>query len=198
MRSPALRLNNPDGGRDFPFVERQKAHTRAGMIIMKVLFKHGIQTLCWITAVTSPVASAATYEEMQRLDAAYPPGSVVVCRSDLPGDGSVQPTTIMTVRGTVISQTKGLTTYDISATWAPEGSNGMTLTYRMSQRSDRTGQYSRIDPASMSVSMPAAGPEGEKTVLEEFRSRLATGVLPTVQNWVFRNLGGRNSMKLFS
>lgn len=87
---------------------------------MKVLFKHGIQTLCWITAVTSPVASAATYEEMQRLDTAYPLGSVVVCRSDLPGDGSVQPPTTMMVRGTVISQIKGLTTYDISATWAPK------------------------------------------------------------------------------
>lgn len=142
---------------------------------MKVLFKNGIQALCWMAAVTSSVVSAATYEEMQRLDAAYPPGSVVVCRSDLPGDGSVQPPTTMTVRGTVISQKKGLTTYDISVTWAPEGSSGMTLTYRMSQRSDRTGQYSRIDPTSMSVSMPAAGPEGEKTVLEGFRSRFATG-----------------------
>ncbi|MET5964014.1 hypothetical protein WIA93_24630 [Citrobacter amalonaticus] len=87
---------------------------------MKVLFKNGIQTFCWMAAVTSSVASAATYEEMQRLDAAYPAGSVVVCRSDLPGEGSDQPPTTMTVRGTVISQTKGLTTYDISATWAPK------------------------------------------------------------------------------
>lgn len=51
----------------------------------------------------------------------------------------------MTVRGTVISQTKGLTTYDISATWALEGSSGMTLTYGMSQRSDRTDQYEHLD-----------------------------------------------------
>lgn len=58
---------------------------------MKVLFKNRIQTFCWMAAATSSMASAATYEEMQRLDAAYPPGSVVVCRSDLPGDGSVQP-----------------------------------------------------------------------------------------------------------
>ena len=142
---------------------------------MKVLFKTGIQTFCWMAAVTSSVASAATYDEMQRLDAAYPPGSVVVCRSDLPGEGSVHSPTTMTVRGTVISQTEGLTTYDISATWGPEGSSGMTLTYRMSQRSDRTVQYSRIFPISIFVLLLAAGPEGEKTVLEGFRSRLATG-----------------------
>lgn len=143
---------------------------------MKVLFKNGIQALSWITAVTSSVVSAATYEEMQRLDAAYPPGSVVFCRSDLPGDWNVQPPTTMTARGTVISQAKGITTYDISATWAPEGSSsGMTLTYSMSLRSDRSGQYLRIDPTSMSVSMPAAGSEGEKTVLEGFRSRFASG-----------------------
>lgn len=99
----------------------------------------------------------------------------------------------MTVRGTVISQIKGLTTYDISATWAPEGGSGMMLTY-----SDRTGQYSRIDPTSMSVSMPAAGPEGEETVREGFRSRFATGesFIPYSQteitdfpNYITRNPG---------
>ena len=134
-----------------------------------------MRSLCCGAAVTASVGRAASYEERQRLDAAYPPGSVVVGKSELPGDGNGQPPTSTTARGTGISQTKGLTTYDISVTWAPEGSSGMTLTYRVSQRSVRSGQYSRIDPTRMSVSMPAAGPEGEKTVLEGFRSRFATG-----------------------
>jgi hypothetical protein len=113
---------------------------------------------------------------MQRLDAAYPPGSVVVCKSDIPGDGNGQPPTAMTARGTIVSQTKGLTTYDIIVTWIPEGSSkGMMLEYSMSQRSDKNGQHSRIDPASLSVSMPGVGSEVEKTILEGFRSRFATG-----------------------
>ncbi|WP_435956164.1 hypothetical protein [Dryocola sp. BD626] len=147
---------------------------------MNTLFQSAVKRLCLITALTALTAtavSAATYEEMQRLDAAYPPGSVVVCRSDTPGDANGQPRTAMTARGTIISQTKGLTTYDITVTWLPEGSSssGMMLRYSMSQRSNKNGLYSRIDPASLSASLPGGSPEVEKAILEGFRSRFATG-----------------------
>lgn len=143
---------------------------------MKATLRYVIRGLGLTTAHMASGACAATYEEMQRLEAAYPPGSVVICKSETPGDGKVQKPTTMTARGTVVSQERGLTTYDISVTWLPDGSStGMMLAYKMSQRSDSNGQYSRIDPASLSVSMPGAGPEGEKAVLEGFRTRFAAG-----------------------
>lgn len=127
---------------------------------MTALFQSEIKRLCWITALTVSVASAATYEEMQRLDVAYPPGSVVVCRADILGDGKNEPPTAMTFRGTIVSQTKDLTIYDISVTWLAEGSSsGMMLAYRLSQRSDKNGLHSRTDPASLSVSMPGQVPK---------------------------------------
>lgn len=143
---------------------------------MKAALRYVLQGLGLTTAFMASGAGAATYEEMQRLEAAFPPGSVVICKSDTPGDGKFKKPTTMTARGTIVSQKRGLTTYDISATWLPEGSRtGMTLVYRMSQRSDGNGQYSRIDPASLSISMSGAGPEGEKAVLEGFRTRFAAG-----------------------
>lgn len=119
---------------------------------------------------------AATREEMQQLDAAYPPGSVVICHTDLPGDGKLSLPTTMSSRGKVGSRENGHTLYDVSVTWhskgAKEGVAGdMTLSFRMTQRSDEKGQYSLIDPESMAVSMPTAGPAAEKTILEGFRRR---------------------------
>lgn len=124
-----------------------------------------------------PVAGAATNEEMSRLDAAYPPGSVVICRQDLPGDGMVRLPTWLEIRETVISRKADLTTGRGGATWITHGSTtpDLTLTYVFKQRKSGSGNYSRIDPASMAVSMPAVGPEGEKTVLEGFRRRLPAG-----------------------
>jgi len=62
-------------------------------------------------------AGAATREEMQRLDEAYPPGSVVVCHSDLPGDGKLSLPTTMISRGKVESRENGHTLYSVSVTW---------------------------------------------------------------------------------
>lgn len=124
-----------------------------------------------------PAAGAATNEEMSRLDEAYPPGSVVICRQDLPEDGMVRLPTRLEIRETVISRKADLTTGRGVATWITHGSTapGLTLTYMFKQRKNGSGYYSRIDPASMAVSMPAVGPEGEKTVLEGFRRRLPAG-----------------------
>jgi len=60
------------------------------------------------------------------------------------------------------------------ATWTTRGSvtPGLTLTFAGTQRKSRTGYYSRIDADSMAVSMPVAGPEGEKIVLESMHQRL--------------------------
>lgn len=121
-------------------------------------------------------AGAATREEMRRLDEAYPPGSVVVCHSDLPGDGKLSLPTTMISRGKVESRENGHTLYSVSVTWQTQGAKesdagDLTLTFLMNQRSDEKGQYSFIDPESMAVSMPAAGPAGEEAVLKGFRSR---------------------------
>ncbi|GKW23704.1 hypothetical protein LW347_13885 [Pectobacterium polonicum] len=119
-----------------------------------------------------PATHAATWQEMQRLTDAYPPGSVVVCLSDLPGDGKkVLPTTLM-VKGTVAARRDNLTDYDAVVTWLIKGKigNELTLTYRTTERIEKTGQYTRIDPDSMAVSLPEAGPEAEKTILAEFQN----------------------------
>jgi hypothetical protein len=124
-----------------------------------------------------PAAGAATNEEMGRLDEAYPRGSVVICRQDLPGDGMVRLPTRLEIRETVISRKADLTTGRGVATWITHDSTapGLTLTYTFRQRKNGSSYYSRSDPASMVVSMPAVGPEGEKTVLEGFRRRLPAG-----------------------
>jgi len=114
---------------------------------------------------------------MTRLEAAYPPGSVVICRQDLPGDGMARLPTRLEVRGTVLSRKADLATGQGIATWTTRGSDtpALTLTFAGTQRKCGSGYYSRIDPDSMVVSMPVAGPEGEKTVLEGMRQRLPAG-----------------------
>lgn len=85
--------------------------------------------------------------------------------------------TRLEVRGTVVSRKADLTTGQGIATWTTRRSVtlGLTLTFAGTQRKNGSGYYSGIDPASMAVSMPAVGPEGEKTVLEGFRQRLPAG-----------------------
>ena len=125
-----------------------------------------------------PAAEAATNEEMTRLEAAYPLGSVVICRQDLPGDGMARLPTRLEVCGTVLSRKADLATGQGIATWTTRSSDtpALTLTFAGTQRkSGWSGYYSRIDPDSMVVSMPVAGPEGEKTVLEGMCQRLPAG-----------------------
>ncbi|SNY79788.1 hypothetical protein [Enterobacter sp. CC120223-11] len=129
-----------------------------------------------VIAGTVSMAGAATRKEMQQIDAAYPPGSVVVCHSDIPGDGKLNYPTTMLSRGTVTSTGQGRTIYDVSVTWRMKSQAGradtdLTLTFKMHQRSDATGQYTLIDRDSMAVSMPAAGPASEAIALDGFRRR---------------------------
>ncbi|WNK74248.1 hypothetical protein RM155_23900 (plasmid) [Pantoea agglomerans] len=134
---------------------------------------------CCTTMLTVmlPLASAATYEEASRLDDAYPPGSTEVCIQNLPGNGNNIISTRLEVRATVISRTAEHTSFRATAAWTPQGRTvpGLTLTYTLTQRKDEKGYYSIIDPASMSVTMPGAGPVTEKTVLEGMRQRLPAG-----------------------
>ena len=81
-------------------------------------------------------AGAATSEEMTRLEAAYPAGSVVICRQDLPGDGMARLPTRLEVRGTVLSREVDLTTGQGIATWTPDGNvrPGLSHTFTVMQR----------------------------------------------------------------
>jgi len=126
-------------------------------------------------AATSSRAGAATYEEVKRLDAAYPPGSVVICRSDLPGDSQMLRHTLTTTRGTVVARRNNITDFDVAVTWLTEGETGagMTLTFRSTERAEKKGVYVRIDPDSMSLSLPGAREEEKKTVLDGFRDNFA-------------------------
>lgn len=64
-----------------------------------------------IFAGTAFSAGAITRGEAQRLDTAYPPGSVVVCRSALPVDAkSAEHITVVT-RGKVLARYDNLTDY---------------------------------------------------------------------------------------
>lgn len=71
----------------------------------------------------------------------------------------------MISRGKVESQDNGHILYSVSVTWqtlgAKESDAGdLTLTFLMNQRRDEKGQYSFIDPESMAVTIPTAGPTG--------------------------------------
>lgn len=122
-------------------------------------------------------AGAATPEEMVRLDAAYPPGSVVICHQDRPGDGRELLPGRLEFRAIILTQTADQTIARGTAMWITRGhaTPGLTLTFTVTQRKSESGYYSRVDPASMVVTMPAAGPAGEKTVLEGMRQRLPAG-----------------------
>ncbi|MDX5628410.1 MULTISPECIES: hypothetical protein [unclassified Brenneria] len=129
--------------------------------------------LAALLAATTPDVGAATYQEILRLAEAYPPGSVVVCRSDLPGDGKMRLPTTQITRGKVIARRNNLTDFDAVVTWRPKGENGkeLTLTFRATERTERTGRYTRIDTDSMAVSQVGAPPAEEKIILDGFRSR---------------------------
>ncbi|WP_261866098.1 hypothetical protein [Pectobacterium carotovorum] len=122
---------------------------------------------------TIPDAGAATYSEILRLTEAYPPGSVIVCRADLLGDGKTLLPTTLTTRGTVVARRNNFTDFDVAVTWLPkiENSKELTLTFRATERSERTGQYTWIDTDSMAVSLAGAQPEEKKLILNGFRSR---------------------------
>lgn len=142
---------------------------------MQKIYMAGYATgLSALLSVTTLGAGAATHQEILRLAEAYPPGSVVVCRSDFPGDGKLrQPTTLIN-RGTVTAHRNNLTDYNVVLTWLTKGqtSNGLTLTFRATERTEKAGQYTRVDPDSMAVSLLGAAPEEEKAALAGFRKQM--------------------------
>ena len=124
-------------------------------------------------------AGAATREEAQRLDTAYPPGCVVVCRSDLPADtNSALHTTVIT-RGKVLTRHDNLTDFDTEVAWMNEdtGTRAMTLTFRSTERAGPAGVYVRIDPNSMALVVPGAPPETKENALNGFRVSMASAEL---------------------
>ncbi|CAH0492068.1 unnamed protein product [Peronospora farinosa] len=128
-----------------------------------------------IFAGTAFGAGAVTQEEAQRLDTAYPPGSVVVCRSDLPAAAkSAEHTTVVT-RGKVLARHDNLTGFDTEVAWHNEGTGAkvMALTFRSSERAVPAGVYLRIEPDSMVLTVPGAPPETVKNVLNSFRVAMA-------------------------
>ncbi|MDF7662852.1 hypothetical protein PUG81_28220 [Erwiniaceae bacterium L1_54_6] len=142
----------------------------------------GLMTGVIASAGMLTAAGAATREEVIRLNAAYPPGSVMVCSKNLPGDGKMVQPIVLQMRGTVVDRKQHSAVYEVSSTWSIPGkssSSDLTLKLRMLERLDDKGSYSRIVPDSMSVSMPSAGPAGEKSVLEGFRRRLPDGEIFT-------------------
>lgn len=124
-----------------------------------------------------PTAGAATADEMARLDAVYPPGSVVICHQELPGNSRDRLPGWLEFRGTILTRTADQMKAWGTLAWFTHGyaTPGLTLTFTVTQRNSKSGYYSRVDPASMIVSMPAAGPEGEKIVLDGMRRRLPAG-----------------------
>lgn len=137
-----------------------------------------VRVYCATAAFASTAfgAGAATREEAQRLDAAYPPGSVVVCRSDLPADA--RPTGIAAVvsRGKVLARHDNLTDFDTEVAWLNEstGDRAMTLTFRSTERAEPTGVYLRIDPDSMALAVPGAPTETVQNALNGFRASMAS------------------------
>lgn len=155
--------------------QREGNEYKQGLILMRLFQGLAGQLLLVVgmIGITPLVVSAASYEEIEQLNSAYPAGSVIVCRADLPGNGSELLPVNLVIRADVKARKGKHTVYDVSVTWLTksEAARGLTLTYRMTQRSDKTGQYSKIDPESMAVSIPDATPEDENSVLKGFRNR---------------------------
>ena len=154
---------------------RDDAELKQGSTLMKLFQRLAgkFMLLGSMASLLPFVANAATLAEVDRLNAAYPPGSVILCLSELPGDGKdIKPTTL-TVRAKVDEREENRAVYHTSITWLAAGSSaGLTLAYRMTLHGDETGQYSKIDPDSMQVTLPGASPETEKIILQGFRERL--------------------------
>lgn len=121
---------------------------------------------------------AATPEEMQRLDEAYPIGSTVVCRAQLEGDGKNLLPMEMVVRGKVINKQGKHASHDVSVMWLPHKvkSAALTIHYRMDVTDEGDGHSTVIDPSSLKVSMPE-NRASEETVAEGFRKRFASGAI---------------------
>ncbi|MDW5500143.1 hypothetical protein R6Y99_10120 [Pseudomonas lundensis] len=121
-------------------------------------------------------AGAVTREEMRTLDAAYPPGSVTICESQLEGNGKDLLPMLVKIRGSITDRSGNVSHSVVSVMFIPHGKSTATITlsYRQTVTMEANGQWAHIDPDSLKVSMPAS-PSSEDIVAQGFRDRLPSG-----------------------
>ncbi|MBN0975992.1 hypothetical protein JTY93_15210 [Pseudomonas hygromyciniae] len=128
----------------------------------------GIGVLC------SMNVEAITRDEMLKLNAAYPPGSIVSCETQLEGNGKNLLPTLLKTRAHIKERTGNLTRTDVSVTFIPLGSatTTMTVNYQSRATMEDDGELIEIDPDSLTVSFSPANPASESIVANKMRSIL--------------------------
>lgn len=125
-----------------------------------------------IAVLCSMNVEAITREEMLKLNAAYPPGSVVSCETQLEGNGKNILPTLLKTRAHIKERTGNLTRTDVSVTFVPKGlsTHTMTVNYQSRATMEEDGELIDIDPDSLTVSFSTANPEGGAIVANKMRS----------------------------
>jgi len=128
----------------------------------------GIAVLC------SMNVEAITREEMLKLNAAYPPGSVISCETRLEGNGKNLLPTLLKTRAHIKERSGNLTRTDVSVTFVPQGSSTTTMTVNYQSRAtvEDDGELVDIDPDSLTVSFSPSNPASESIVANKMRSTL--------------------------
>ncbi len=128
----------------------------------------GIAVLC------SMNVEAITREDMLKLNAAYPAGSVVSCETQLEGNGKNLLPTLLKTRAHIKERTGNLSRADVSVTFLPRGSSTTTMTvnYRSSSTMEDDGELVDIDPDSLTVSFSPANPASDAIVANKMRGSL--------------------------
>jgi hypothetical protein len=128
-------------------------------------------------ALLNPLnAGAITREGMQKLDAAYPPGSFTICESQLEGNGKELIPMLVKIRGHIIDRSENVSHSDVRVMFIPHGASTATITlsYRQTVTMEADGQWAHIDPDSLKVSMPT-NPSSEEIVAQGFHDWLPSG-----------------------
>lgn len=142
---------------------------------MKQLYKTVLLLVGIGMAVLGSVsAGAITREDMLKLNAAYPPGSVVSCETRLEGNGKNIRPMLLKTRGHIKKRTEKLSQADVSTVFIPQGSSTVTMTVNYQQRAtmEEDGELVDIDPDSLTVSFSAANPAAEAVVAKKMRDIL--------------------------
>lgn len=138
--------------------------------------KHALFPLFFCLALFSASAAAATREEIQALDAALPAGSVIVCLSQVKGDGKQRLPVQTIVRAIVTDKDATRTGYDVRVMVVTNKRKlpDMMLGYHMTAFTGTSGLWMHIDPDSLTVSMPRS-PDEEASVASGLRARFVSG-----------------------
>lgn len=128
----------------------------------------GIAVLC------SMNVEAITREEMLNLNAAYPPGSVVSCETQLEGNGKNLMPMLLKTRASIKERTEYLSRAEVSITFIPHGSSStkMTVNYQARATMEEDGERVDIDPDSLTVSFIPENPASAAIVADKMRSSL--------------------------